>query len=270
MVSIHLLVECGICFQRASFTRAREAVRNSNDRSAWLANNLVKASAKLLTVIIRSYLSRQNIGRKMANNSVTGDGNVDALQDMNNMINERRGSRDGHPLRGPPPEPPLSTTSDLEPLDFQTSWSSKLTKYDLLNVITDIDGDVDSLTLTDTEDESSDVSMTPATRNDGGDWQSHGVTFAAPLVTAVHTIPHLTYEQIRILYYSRAERYFFKKQYRLEKMMARQDDPSLAYETVMGIVSNHRRRTNDEGRGKADGRTNDEEMTSIIDVEIDQ
>lgn len=161
----------------------------------------------------------------MSNNRATGDGNVGALLDMNSMIiDERRGS------------------SHLEPLDFQTSWSSKLVKYELLEVLTEIDRDVDSLTWSDTDDESSDmhdVPMTPATScSDGSDGQRRGVTFSSPLVTTVHTIPRLTPELIRILYYSRAERFFFKKQARLEKMMAQQDDPSLAYQAEMGIVSN--------------------------------
>lgn len=148
----------------------------------------------------------------MANIGTAGDGNANALRDMNNMVIVHRSP---------------ATTSNLEPLDFQTSWSSKLAKYDILSVITDIDDDVDSLTITD-EDDSSDVAMVPEAR----------VNFATPLVTAVHTIPRLTSEQVRILYYSRAERYFFKKQYRLEKMMARQEDPAAAYRTLMGMNSN--------------------------------
>ena len=154
-----------------------------------------------------------------------GDGNANALRDMNNMVIEHRS-----PL--PPPssrsQTLTSNLSQLEPLDFQTSWSSKLAKYDLLGVITDIDDDVDSLTLTDTEDAGSDVAMIPEAR----------VTYATPLVSAVHTIPRLTSEQIRILYYSRAERYFFKKQYRLERMITQQNDPAAAYQTLMGMNSN--------------------------------
>ena len=153
----------------------------------------------------------------MADIGTASDGNANALRDMNNiMAIEHRSS---------------PSSSNLEPLDFQTSWSSKLAKYDLLSVITDIDDDIDSLTLTDTEDDGSDVAMIPEAR----------VTFATPLVSAVHTIPRLTSEQIRILYYSRAERYFFKKQYRLERKvleMARQDDPASAYQTLMGMNSN--------------------------------
>ena len=157
----------------------------------------------------------------MANIGTDGDGNANALRDMNNIMAIEH--------RSPPSSRSSpSATSSLEPLDFQTSWSSKLAKYDLLSVITDIDDDVDSLTLTDTEDDGSDVAMIPEAR----------VTFATPLVSAVHTIPRLTSEQIRILYYSRAERYFFKKQFRLEKMMARQDDPVAAYRTLMGMNSN--------------------------------
>ena len=157
----------------------------------------------------------------MANIGTDGDGNANALRDMNNIMAIEH--------RSPPSSRSSpSATSSLEPLDFQTSWSSKLAKYDLLSVITDIDDDVDSLTLTDTEDDGSDVAMIPEAR----------VTFATPLVSAVHTIPRLTSEQIRILYYARAERYFFKKQFRLEKMMARQDDPVAAYRTLMGMNSN--------------------------------
>ena len=157
----------------------------------------------------------------MTNIGTAGDGNANALRDMNNIMAIEH--------RSPPSSRSSpSATSSLEPLDFQTSWSSKLAKYDLLSVITDIDDDVDSLTLTDTEDDGSDVAMIPEAR----------VTFATPLVSAVHTIPRLTSEQIRILYYSRAERYFFKKQFRLEKMMARQDDPVAAYQTLMGMNSN--------------------------------
>lgn len=156
----------------------------------------------------------------MANIGTDGDGNANALRDMNNIMAIEH--------RSPPTSRSLPSTSNLEPLDFQASWSSKLAKYDLLSVITDIDDDVDSLTLTDTEDDGSDVAMIPEAR----------VTFATPLVSAVHTIPRLTSEQIRILYYSRAERYFFKKQYRLEKMMARQEDPAAAYQTLMGMNSN--------------------------------
>ena len=148
----------------------------------------------------------------MANIGTAGDGNANALRDMNNMVILHRSP---------------ATTSNLEPLDFQTSWSSKLAKYDILSVITDIDDDVDSLTITD-EDDSSDAAMVSEAR----------VNFATPLVSAVHTIPRLTSEQVRILYYSRAERYFFKKQYRLEKMMARQEDPAAAYRTLMGMNSN--------------------------------
>ena len=156
----------------------------------------------------------------MANTGTDGDGNANALRDMNNIMAIEH--------RSPPTSRSSPSTSNLEPLDFQASWSSKLAKYDLLSVITDIDDDVDSLTLTDTEDDGSDVAMIPEAR----------VTFATPLVSAVHTIPRLTSEQIRILYYSRAERYFFKKQFRLEKMMARQDDPVAAYQTLMGMNSN--------------------------------
>ena len=150
----------------------------------------------------------------MANN-----GNVNALRDMNNMVIERRSpssSRCSSPL-----------ASNFEPLDFQNSWSSKLAKYDLMSVITDINDDIHSLTFSDDteEDDSSDVAMIPEAK----------VTFATPLVSAVHTIPRLTSEQIRILYYSRAERLFFKKQYRLEKMMAQQEDPAAAYQTLMGM-----------------------------------
>ena len=184
----------------------------------------------------------------MANKRAIGDGNVGALLDMNSMIiDERRGS--------PPAPPPFVTavkgtthhgTSHLEPLDFQTSWSSN-DKYELLTLkfLTEIDRDVDSLTWSDSDDESSDmhdVPMTPATScsdgGDGRDGQRRGVTFSSPLVTTVHTIPRLTPDLIRVLYYSRAERFFFKKQYRLEKMMAQHDDPSLAYQAEMGIVSN--------------------------------
>lgn len=157
----------------------------------------------------------------MANIGTAGDGNANALRDMNNMVIVHRSL--------PSSRSSPFATSNLEPLDFQTSWSSKLAKYDILSVITDIDDDVDSLTLTDeTEDDSSDVAMVPEAR----------VTFSTPLVTAVHTIPRLTSEQVRILYYSRAERYFFKKQYRLQKMMERQEDPAAAYQTLMGMNSN--------------------------------
>lgn len=176
----------------------------------------------------------------MAKNRAAGDGNVGALLDMNSMIIDE--------CRGPPPAPPPfvtavkgttthNGTSHLEPLDFQTSWSSN-DKYELLTlkIFTEIDRDVDSLTWSDTDDESSDmhdVPMTSATScSDDGDGQCRGVTFSSPLVTNVHTIPRLTTELIRVLYYSRAERFFFKKQYRLEKMMAQHDDPSLAYQIV--------------------------------------
>ena len=172
----------------------------------------------------------------MASTGIAGDGNANALRDMNNMVIERRSpssSRCSSPSasnfepldfrrsasRSSPP-----SKSNLEPLDFQTSWSSKLAKYDLISVITDIDDDIHSLTFSD-EDDSNDVAMIPEAK----------VTFATPLVSAVHTIPRLTSEQIRILYYSRAERYFFKKQYRLEKMMAQQEDPAAAYQTLMGM-----------------------------------
>lgn len=146
----------------------------------------------------------------MANAGNSGDANVPALREMKNTIIERNS---GSALSSPSPS---TSNLDLEPLDY-------LAKCNLLSVITDIDidGDVSSLTFTDaTEDGSSDVSMAPATAR---------VRFSKPLVSAVHTIPRLTSEQIRLLYYSRSERYFFKRQYRLEKMLARQDDSSTAY-----------------------------------------
>ena len=203
----------------------------SATRAKVRANNLVKAKRAKLSHR-HSLISRQKhtMSHTMEKYRAAGDGNVGALLDMNSImiIDERRG------------------TSQLEPLDFQpdfqTSWSSKLAKYELLEVLTEIDRDVDSLTWSDTDDESSemhDVPMIPATScSDGGDGQRRGVTFSSPLVTTVHTIPRLTPELIRVLYYSRAERFFFKKQYRLEKMMAQQDDPSVAYQTEMGIISN--------------------------------
>jgi len=153
----------------------------------------------------------------MANAGDSGDANVAALRDKKNTIIERNS---GSALSS---SSPSTSNPDLEPLDYQTSWSSKLSKRDVLSVIADIDidGDVSSLTFTDaTEDGSSDVSMAPAAAR---------VRFSKPLVSAVHTIPRLTSEQIRLLYYSRSERYFFKRQYRLEKMLARQDDSSTAY-----------------------------------------
>ena len=167
------------------------------------------------------------------------NGNVNALRDMNNMVIERRSpssSRCSSPstsnfepldFRLSPSQSSPPSKSNLDPLDFQASWSSKLAKYDLISVITDINDDIHSLTFSDDteEDDSSDVAMIPEAK----------VTFATPLVSAVHTIPRLTSEQIRILYYSRAERLFFKKQYRLEKMMAQQEDPAAAYQTLMGM-----------------------------------
>ena len=148
----------------------------------------------------------------MANAGSSGDVNVAALRDMKNTIIERNS---GSALSSSSSSPSTSNL-DLEPLDYRA-------KCNLLSVITDIDidGDVNSLSFTDTtEDGSSDVSMAPAAAR---------VRFSKPLVSAVHTIPRLTSEQIRLLYYSRSERYFFKRQYRLEKMLARQDDSSTAY-----------------------------------------
>ena len=155
----------------------------------------------------------------MASTGTAGNGDANALRDMNNMVLECRSpssSRCSSPL-----------ASNFEPLNFQTSWSSKLANYDLISVITDINDDIHSLTFSDDteEDGSSDVAMLPEAK----------VTFATPLVSAVHMIPRLTSEQIRILYYSRAERYFFKKQYRMGKLLAQQDDPAAAYQTLMGM-----------------------------------